>query len=301
MIRIALGLGTNVGRREQQLFQAACLLEESVHLEQVSSIYETEPWGFVDQERFLNQVVVGETALSPQELLRLCKKIEEQLHRVPTFRNGPRTIDVDILTYGEQLIDEPDLKIPHIRIPERAFVLVPLMEIAPQWRNVRTGSTMLELANQASNEGVFRYVYKETKKIDVMTNLQTKGETLLVEMGMSIDTDGMLWEAELPECPEKIELPAGKVVKRFQVEGKGCSPMKKVSRAAVKPLRPIVVPAAVMLEKAFKADLEAKKLFDALEEKTQAKYRDWIVEAKRQQTRENRLKKLMAMLKKDAS
>ncbi len=130
-----LGLGSNLGDRLAALTQALELLNAAPGLRPTacSSIYETEPWGVAEQPRFLNLVAGYETALPPAELLALCQRIESQIGRTPTYRWGPRRIDLDILLYGSQIISSltPDLQIPHPRLSQRAFVLVPLAEIAP--------------------------------------------------------------------------------------------------------------------------------------------------------------------------
>ena len=131
-----LGLGTNLGSREQNLSQALQSLANSpdLHIVRSSPIYETAPWGYTDQPSFLNCAVEVRTKLSPVELLGLAKCIESGLGRQENFRYGPRLIDIDILLYGIETIHlgQPNLDIPHPRIPERAFVLVPLTEIAPE-------------------------------------------------------------------------------------------------------------------------------------------------------------------------
>ena len=128
-----LGLGSNLGDREGFLRQAAALLaaEGDITVKQVSSIYETEPVGFTDQGAFLNAVAVVETELSVVELLSKCLAVEQKLQRVRDVRWGPRTIDIDILLFGEQTIDDPKLIVPHPRLRERLFVLIPLHEVAP--------------------------------------------------------------------------------------------------------------------------------------------------------------------------
>jgi 2-amino-4-hydroxy-6-hydroxymethyldihydropteridine diphosphokinase len=131
-----LGLGSNLGQREANLAQAVHLLANSrqVQVLRSSSIYETEAWGFTDQPRFLNAVVEITTNLQPVSLLELAKIVEAEAGREPTFRWGPRLIDVDILLYADQVIqeDNPDLQIPHPRLSQRAFVLIPLAELASE-------------------------------------------------------------------------------------------------------------------------------------------------------------------------
>ncbi len=128
---IFLSTGSNIGDRALNLYQAITRLTPSVQSLAQSSIYESEPWGYVDQPAFLNQVIKAGTTLEPFDLLAYLKDIEVSIGRQETFRFGPRLIDLDILFYDELVMETPELTIPHPRIPERAFVLVPLAEIAP--------------------------------------------------------------------------------------------------------------------------------------------------------------------------
>ena len=129
-----LGLGSNLDDRLAALAEALALLDAApgMRLASCSSVYETEPWGVTDQPRFLNLAAGFETTLPPGDLLGLCQAVESQVGRIETYRWGPRQIDVDILLYGQQVASStvPDLQIPHARLAERAFVLVPLVEIA---------------------------------------------------------------------------------------------------------------------------------------------------------------------------
>ena len=131
MVTAHLGLGSNLGDRKQNLAQALELLSKNVVIEKVSSIYETEPVGYREQPLFLNAVCRISTELSPAKLLRLAKKIEAKSGRLSSFCNAPRPIDIDILFYGNEVLDDKKLTVPHPRLVERAFVLVPLAEIAP--------------------------------------------------------------------------------------------------------------------------------------------------------------------------
>jgi len=128
---VYLALGSNLGDRRAHIAAAVVRLAPDVIVERVSSLYETEPAYVLDQPRFLNAALRGRTALDPSELLALLKRIERDLGRAPAARYGPRVIDLDILLYGEQAIANEALTIPHPRMAERPFVLVPLAEIAP--------------------------------------------------------------------------------------------------------------------------------------------------------------------------
>lgn len=133
MTRVYIGFGSNLGDREGQLTDALNLLAgtEGITLQAVSSFYETEPVGFTDQDQFLNAVAVLETTLAAEEVLKVCLAVEQQLHRVRTIRWGPRTVDIDMLLYGDSIIETPSLTLPHPRMGDRRFVLIPLAEVAP--------------------------------------------------------------------------------------------------------------------------------------------------------------------------
>ncbi len=122
-----------MGNRLAKLKAAVLNLSPQISVKKKSSVYETPPWGFVEQDAFLNQVIKAETYLEPEALLRHLKRLETALGRVPNFQNGPRLIDVDILFFDDVVIDTPLLVVPHPRLHERAFVLVPLAEIEPDF------------------------------------------------------------------------------------------------------------------------------------------------------------------------
>jgi 2-amino-4-hydroxy-6-hydroxymethyldihydropteridine diphosphokinase len=151
---VYLALGSNLGDREAHLSTALHKLREVVAIHNISSIYETEPVGYLDQPRFLNMVCYGQTAISPEDLLRRIKAIEETLGREPSFRNAPRPIDIDILLYDDLCLETANLTIPHPRMSERAFVLVPLAEIAPTAIDPVSGKTVQELLLTVSHAGI---------------------------------------------------------------------------------------------------------------------------------------------------
>jgi len=142
---VYLGLGSNLGDRKHNLAQALELLSKHVVIELISSVYETEPSGYKEQPLFLNAVCRVSMGLSPENLLRLAKKIEAELGRTPGFPNAPRPIDIDILFYDNQVLNDKELTIPHPRLVERAFVLVPLAEIAPDMVHPVSKKTVKEL------------------------------------------------------------------------------------------------------------------------------------------------------------
>ncbi len=142
MVEVYLALGSNLGDRVENLKQALYKLESVMTLAAWSPVYETEPQYDTDQPTFLNMAVRGETTLNPRELLARLKGFERELGRKPSRRYGPRAIDIDILFYGDMIIDEPGLAVPHPRMAERDFVLRPLADIAAAKRHPVTGQSV---------------------------------------------------------------------------------------------------------------------------------------------------------------
>ncbi len=153
-MRVGFGLGSNIGDKPENIRKALRLLEERgvARLTAISRIYRTPPWGVLDQGDFANACALGETRLSPYELLAAVKKIEADMGREPTRRWGPRLIDVDILFLGDHTLDDPELTLPHKELFGRGFVLKPLVEIAPEL--VLDGSPIAEALEGVDCEGV---------------------------------------------------------------------------------------------------------------------------------------------------
>lgn len=147
MNEVCLGLGSNLGDRRANLRRTLELLAGHCRLIAVSSLYETEPVGYKDQGWFLNCAGRVDTDLEPRPLLEFLKSIEKQLGRASRIKSGPRTIDLDILFYGERVVQEEGLTVPHPRLHERLFVLAPLSEIAPALVHPLLGKTIRELAD----------------------------------------------------------------------------------------------------------------------------------------------------------
>ncbi|KXZ20473.1 2-amino-4-hydroxy-6-hydroxymethyldihydropteridine diphosphokinase [Bacillus nakamurai] len=154
-----IGLGSNIGDRERYLRQAVAMLAQHQHVTvtKVSSIYETDPVGYEDQDQFLNMAVEVNTSLSPFELLELTQNIEAELGRTREVRWGPRTADLDILLYNRENIETEQLIVPHPRMYERLFVLTPLKEICPQADNIT-------ISAETKQEGV--RVWKQKSGVD---------------------------------------------------------------------------------------------------------------------------------------
>jgi len=155
---VYLSLGSNLGDRRGNLTAALQRLREVMELHSISSVYETEPVGYLDQPYFLNLVCCGKTWLSAEELLQYIKSIEGALGRKSSFRNAPRPIDIDILLYEDLRLQQEHLAIPHPRMAERAFVLIPLVEISPHVVDPVSGRTAEELLSTISQEGVKKIV-----------------------------------------------------------------------------------------------------------------------------------------------
>jgi len=153
---VYLALGGNLGDRLANLREALKALEPRLHVLAESAVYETPPWGFTDQPAFLNMAVKARTRLRPRGLLRYLKDLEGRLGREESFRYGPRKIDLDILFYDDLVLNEESLVIPHPRMQERAFVLVPLADVGAEVVHPVLGRTVRELLADVDASGIRR-------------------------------------------------------------------------------------------------------------------------------------------------
>ena len=151
-MKVVLALGSNLGNRESNIELAVSELEKIIEITHLSTLHETAPVGGPKQGDYLNAVLIGESELNPHELLARTSEIETKLGRVREVRNGPRTIDIDLIVFGELQINTPDLELPHPRAHEREFVLAPWLEIDPNAQIPGRSSVAKILAELAVSE-----------------------------------------------------------------------------------------------------------------------------------------------------
>ncbi len=198
MKTVYLSTGSNLNDRQGNLNNAIRLLDSHTNIRvcRVSSVYETEPWGYADQPAFLNQIVEIETDLAPLDLLRALKALEKEAGRVPTFKYGPRVMDVDIIFYGGEIFEGENLSIPHPQLEQRAFVLVPLAELAGDFLHPRTGQSVKELMRAIDTSGV--KLWSATGKSDAKRGFPLNWGSRTYVMGIlnitpdSFSGDGLL-------------------------------------------------------------------------------------------------------------
>ena len=154
---VYLALGSNLGDRLVNLKQAIASLTPQMDVKAKSQVYETPPWGYADQPKFLNQVIKAKTYLDPEPLLKHLKRLELALGRKESFPNGPRLIDIDILFYDDRVLNKPSLVIPHPRLQERGFVLLPLMDIDPDLVHPVNKKSVREMAAVCNVEGIEKF------------------------------------------------------------------------------------------------------------------------------------------------
>ena len=152
MVRIYLSLGSNLGDKLANLKKTIYYLKKNIKVLKISKFYKTEPVGYKNQDWFLNCTVEAETDINPLDLLKLLKSIEKKLKRVKTWKYGPRTIDIDIIFYGDKVTKTRKLVIPHPRMHRRLFVLEPLSNIKPNLVHPTIKNTIIELKNNVKNK-----------------------------------------------------------------------------------------------------------------------------------------------------
>lgn len=155
---VYLALGSNLGNRLGNLKRTVAALPPQMEVKAKSHVYETPPWGYEDQPKFLNQVIQVKTYLAPEALLKHIKRLEVMLGRKASFQYGPRLIDIDILFYDDLVLDTPSLVIPHPRLHERSFVLLPLMDIAPDLVHPILKKSVKELLAFCNVSDIIRFV-----------------------------------------------------------------------------------------------------------------------------------------------
>lgn len=145
--RVYLSIGSNMGDKKEYIHTALCKLEDSKYIKNVrpSSLIETEPYGYVNQDKFINGAISLQTVFNPYELLSFLHEIENDCNRVREIHWGPRTLDLDIIFYNDLIMDDPELLIPHVDMANREFVLKPLMELCPNYVNQRNGLTVRQM------------------------------------------------------------------------------------------------------------------------------------------------------------
>ena len=161
MVKVYLGLGSNLGNKSANLKKAIYYLKKNIEVVKISAFYKTEPVGYKNQDWFLNCVVEAEAEIKPLDLLKSLKSIEKKLKRVKTIKYGPRTIDIDILFYGDKIIKSKKLIVPHQRMHKRLFVIEPLSSINPNFVHPIIKKTIKELKNNLRHKkGVELYMPK---------------------------------------------------------------------------------------------------------------------------------------------
>ena len=160
MTEAYVGIGSNSGDREENIRKSVDLMGKKCRILKISSLYETEPLGYSNQGWFLNCAVKVTTSMSPEELLEFLQSIEKNLGRVRAIKNGPRTIDLDILFYGNIIINKNSLIVPHPRLQERLFVLEPLLDISPDFAHPIFNKSINELYAVADKSKIVRKISK---------------------------------------------------------------------------------------------------------------------------------------------
>ena len=165
MSEVIISLGANLGDREMYLMRAIKGVESLGQLIDISDIWESEPWGYTRQPSFQNAIALILTTLPPQRLLKELKRMEVELGRVDRFRWGPREIDLDIIDYNKVVLRTRALQLPHPRLHLRAFVLLPLSQVKPDWRHPVTGESLQQLLTRIPTRGIRLYMSDRWRRL----------------------------------------------------------------------------------------------------------------------------------------
>ncbi len=204
---IFLSLGTNIGQRLDNLQRAVDSLGQYVSVEAIAPVYDTEPWGLVEQPRFLNSCIKGRTRLDPESLLSVCKEIESRMGREPGVRWGPRLIDIDILYFNDIRSKTFRLQIPHPEIADRAFVLAPLADIAPDLRDPKSERTVGEMLAKIVEQGAdppTPIKQMLCRPVHLAWGIKTYIMAILNVTPDSFSGDGILQEGSGPESASEL-------------------------------------------------------------------------------------------------
>lgn len=172
-MKVVIGLGTNLGEKLKNLNNAISFLVPNIIKNPIcSSIYETQPWGVVEQPKFFNMIIIGETLIrNPIQLVSEFKRIEKLMGRIDTIKYGPRLIDIDLVAYGEEYFNEDGIIVPHEKLEEREFVLLPFEELWPSWRHPILKLTASEMLKVLSKIRPFSSTVVVTRQQNIMIQL----------------------------------------------------------------------------------------------------------------------------------
>jgi 2-amino-4-hydroxy-6-hydroxymethyldihydropteridine diphosphokinase len=182
---VYVAMGSNIGNRLESLKTAICELRPHTLVTRTSNVYETPPWGYLEQPAFLNMVVEVQTLLTPAELLRQLQSIEQKIGRVKTILNGPRVIDLDIILFEDHVYEDEQLSIPHPRLRERAFVLLPLADVASELTHPIFKISISELLQECNLDGIIQIA---TAK-ELMLSLESNCSFVPTEIAIELKTN----------------------------------------------------------------------------------------------------------------
>jgi len=301
---VYLALGTNLGDRVENLRAALQALLPVMDIQAASQVYETPPWGYTDQPAFLNMVLQAQANLPPGDLLRELKHIEVELGRQPNFRYGPRLIDLDILFYGSQIVELEALGIPHPRLHERAFVLVPLADLAPNLRHPLLVKTVRELLDAVERGGI--HPFEAVVYAPRVEPAGSAGGSALIHLPPF--SPRALGKGRKPVianlnglCYRTSVFPEDKIHQYMVINAKmraaaNLSHGQVIAASLVPDREPRSIEIPADLAAALAAAPEAQAAFNRLAPSHRREYVQWIEEAKRPETRTRRIAETLKKL-----